>query len=100
MDTGKNILIDQAAAPVRMAEIKSETEQFSLDMESQYTEMIQSISHSEGDFIEALKIQMEKELEIVRAACSFFTTLIEMMQAAETDFGALDAGYAQEKLKA
>lgn len=96
---GGDIAIDQQLAPARMAEILAETESFLADMEAGYNELSGSIVNSKGDFIDALKEQIVKEEELVRAACEFFQTLLQMMQAAETDFGTLDQAYAQEKIK-
>ncbi len=57
------------------------------------------IANSKGDYIDALKVQIASEQQIVISACSFFQTLVQMMQAAEADFGSLDQEYAEEKIK-
>ncbi|MBD5456186.1 MAG: hypothetical protein HDR23_06895 [Lachnospiraceae bacterium] len=95
----KDIAIDKASAPGRMAAIRSETESLLAEMEGGYGELLGSISHSKGDFIDALKVQINSELEMVRGACDFFLTLLQMMQAADTDFGTLDDAYSKEKIK-
>lgn len=99
MSNISNVAIDKDTAPLLMSEIQSENEQFLSQMEGEYEALANSFSVSEGDFISALKVQIAAELEIVRAASSFFETLIQMMQAADADFGALDNAYAQEKIK-
>ncbi|MBD5395735.1 MAG: hypothetical protein HDR71_16065 [Lachnospiraceae bacterium] len=95
----KDIAIDKASAPGRMAQIQSETEGFLSEMEGGYGELLGSISRSKGDFIDALKVQINSELEMVRGTCDFFLTLLQMMQAADTDFGTLDDAYSKEKIK-
>lgn len=96
---GNNVAINKETASARMGEILSETEGFLAEMEDGYTALAGSITHSKGDYIEALKAQIASEQEIVRSACSFFQTLLQMMQAAETDFGRLDQEYAKEKIR-
>lgn len=89
-----DIAIDKAVAPARIAEIMAETDSFLADMQSNYNALIESLSHSQGDFIEALKEQIRSEQEIMIEICSFFKTLLEMMQTAEGDFGELDQHYS------
>lgn len=96
---GNDIAIDKETAPSRMDEILTETETLLTDMDAGYSELASSIVNSKGDFIDALKEQITGEQEVVRAACDFFQTLIQMMQAAETDFETLDDAYAEEKIK-
>ncbi len=96
---GNDVAIDKQIAPARMEEILSETENFLAEMDEGYNALAAGITHSKGDFIDALKIQIASEQEVIKAACSFFQTLLEMMQAAETDFGTLDQEYAKEKIK-
>lgn len=98
MADNSNIVVDSNVAPVTMSGIKLEAEQFLLDMESGFSELTDTIVNSEGDFIDALKAQINGELEMVRAACAFFDTLLLMMQAADEDFATLDSNYAQEKI--
>lgn len=93
-----DIAINKDMAPILMAQIQSENEQFLTQMEGEYTALINSFSVSEGDFIDALKVQIEEELNVIRTASSFFETLVQMMQAADADFGSLDNTYAQEKI--
>lgn len=94
-----NIIVDQDVAPVTMEGIQLEANQFLLDMESGYSELADTIVKSEGDFIDAFKVQIDSELEMVRAACDFFNTLLLMMQAADEDFTTLDNNYAQDKIE-
>lgn len=94
-----NIAIDQNSAILTMAEIRSETEQFLAEMESVYGELAALFEKSEGEFITALNVQIGKEQEMIRAACDFFQTLLDMMDAADTDFDKLDDNYAREKIK-
>ena len=95
----KDVAIDKESAPARMAELFSETESLQTEMEAGYSELAGNITNSKGDFIDALKVQISSEKKMVSAACEFFKTLIQMMQAAETDFGTLDQKYAEEKIK-
>ena len=99
MSNTSDVAINKDMAPLLMAEIQAENEQFLSQMEGEYEELANSFSVSEGEFIDALKAQIKAELEVIRAASSFFQTLVQMMQAADSDFGALDNAYAQEKIK-
>ena len=94
-----DVAINKESAPARMAEILSETDSLLADLEAGYNELAGSIVQSKGDFIDALKEQIKSEQEVIRLACSFFQTLLQMMQAAEADFGTLDQKYAEEKIK-
>lgn len=95
----KNIAIDQNSAVATMAEIRSETEQFLTEMDSSYAELTGLFAKSEGEFITALKAQLSVEQEVIHAICDFFQTLLDMMNAADSDFSKLDDDYAQEKIK-
>ena len=95
----KNVAIDQNSAVATMAEIRSETEQFLTEMDSSYSELSGLFAKSEGEFITALKAQLSIEQEVIRAICDFFQTLLDMMNAADSDFSKLDDEYAQEKIK-
>ncbi|MCM1268433.1 MAG: hypothetical protein NC302_11055 [Bacteroidales bacterium] len=94
-----NVAIDKNTAVSTMAALRSETEQFLSEMESGYRELSALFVKSEGEFITALKEQLQVEQEVVCAIGEFFLTLLEMMNAAEADFGKLDNDYAQEKIK-
>ena len=93
-----NVAIDGAVATSRIAEIYAETESFFSEMESGYTKLSESIIESQGEFIEAIKIQINNEWGMVSAACDFFKTLLQMMQKADEDFEALDEAYAKTKI--
>lgn len=95
----KNIAIDQNSAVATMAEIRSETDQFLSEMDSSYAELTGLFEKSEGEFITALKAQLSVEQEVIHAICDFFQTLLDMMNAADSDFSKLDDDYAQEKIK-
>ena len=95
----KNVAIDQNSAVATMAEIRSETEQFLTEMDSSYSELTGLFAKSEGEFITALKAQLSIEQEVIHAICDFFQTLLDMMNAADSDFSKLDDDYAQEKIK-
>lgn len=96
---GNNVAINKETAAATMGEILSETDELLVELEDGYTALAGSITNSKGDYIDALKAQIAKEQEIIISACSFFQTLIQMMQAAEADFGSLDQEYAKEKIK-
>lgn len=99
MAKDSNVAIDQNTAVLTMAEIRSETEQFQAEMDSAYGELSGLFEKSEGEFITALKVQINAHQEMIHAACDFFQTLLDMMNAADTDFNKLDDNYAQEKIK-
>lgn len=99
MPKNSNIAIDQNKAVLTMAEIRSETDQFLSEMESSYSELSGLFAKSEGEFITALKAQLSMEQEVIYAICDFFRTLLDMMNAADSDFSKLDSDYAQEKIK-
>lgn len=99
MPKNSNIAIDQNKAVLTMAEIRSETEQFLSEMESAYSELSGLFVKSEGEFITALKAQICMEQEVIHAVCDFFQTLLDMMNAADSDFSRLDSDYAQERVK-
>lgn len=99
MPDNSNIAIDQNTAVSAMAEIRSETERFLSEMESEYSALSSLFAKSEGDFITALKAQLSMEQEVIHAICDFFQTLLDMMYAADTDFNQLDSDYAEEKIK-
>ncbi len=96
---GNNVAINKETACARIGEIFSETEGFLAEMEDGYAAFAGSITYSKGDYIEALKIQIASEQEMIWSVCSFFQTLLQMMQAAESDFDRLDQEYAKEKIR-
>lgn len=98
MPGDSNVAIDKSTAVAEMAAIRSETEQFQSEMESAYTELSGLFVKSEGEFITALLEQLNMEQEVIRGICDFFLTLLDMMNAAETDFSKLDGEYAKEKI--
>lgn len=98
MPGDSNVAIDKSTAVAEMAAIRSETEQFQSEMESAYTELSSLFVKSEGEFITALLEQLNMEQEVIRGICDFFLTLLDMMNAAETDFSKLDGEYAKEKI--
>lgn len=93
-----NIDYSKAAADSRMAEIKVATETFRSDMETGYNNLVSGINKSQGDFMDALKEQIAGDLAAINEACTFYTTLLTMMQAAGEDFKTIDNNYAKEKL--
>ena len=90
----KDIAIDKTVAPARIAEIMAEADSFLVDVQSNYNALMESFSRSKGDCIDALKEQIRSEQEIIIEICSFFKTLLEMMQSAEGDFWELDQHYS------
>lgn len=90
-----NVAINKALAAARISEIYSETESFLTDAESGYSELIESIEESKGDYIDALKEQLKAEMEMINASCDFFQTLLRMMKKANEDFSSLDDAYAE-----
>ncbi len=96
---GNNVAINKETAAATMGEILTEAEGLLTELEDGYTALAGSIANSKGDYIDALKVQIASEQQIVISACSFFQTLVQMMQAAEADFGSLDQEYAEEKIK-
>lgn len=96
---GNNVAINKETAAATMGEILSEADGLLAELTDGYAALAGSIANSKGDFIDALKVQISKEQEVVLSACSFFQTLLQMMQAAEADFGSLDQEYAKEKIK-
>ncbi len=93
-----SILINKGTAEARMAEILAETDSLLADMEAEYGALATSLAKSKGDFIEALKEQLTGEKELVSEACTFFRILLQMMQAAGTDFNTLDNKYADQSM--
>lgn len=91
-----DVAINKGTALAKMAAITAETESFFADIKSNYEELSASITHSQGDFVEALKMQIERECELMEAAGNFFITLLQMMQSAESDFASLDTQYAKK----
>lgn len=98
MPGDSNIAIEKNTAVLTMSEIRSETEQFLAETEGAYSELLGLFVKSEGEFITALKEQLNMEQEVIRAICDFFLTLLDMMNAAEADFSKLDTEYAKEKI--
>lgn len=99
MPGDSNVAIEKNTAVLTMSDIRSETEQFLTETESAFNELSAMFAKSEGDFITALKEQLNMEQEAIRAICDFFLTLLDMMNAAEADFSKLDNEYAKEKIK-
>ncbi|MCH5258787.1 MAG: hypothetical protein J1F18_03485 [Lachnospiraceae bacterium] len=98
MPDTSNIAINQSTAPMVMTQIQTDANSLLTEMEGKYSELAALIVNSKGDFIDALKVQIESELEMIRAAADFFLTLIQMMQAADEDFNRLDASYAERQI--
>lgn len=98
MPDTSNIAINQSTAPMMMTQIQADTNNFMAEMEGKYSELGALILNSRGDFIDALKVQIESEREMICAAADFFQTLIKMMQAADEDFNKLDTTYAENKI--
>lgn len=98
MPDTSNIAINQSTAPMMMTQIQADTNNLMTEMEEKYSELSALIVNSKGDFIDALKVQIESEREMIRAAADFFQTLIQMMQAADEDFNKLDTVYAEDKI--
>lgn len=98
MPDTSNIAINQSTAPMMMTQIQTDTNNLMTEMEAKYSELSALIVNSKGDFIDALKVQIESEREMIRAAADFFQTLIQMMQAADEDFNKLDTTYAENKI--
>lgn len=99
MSASNNVAIEKEKAVLTMSEIRSETEKFLAETESAYSEIAGLFVKSEGEFITALKEQLNMEQQVVRAICDFFLTLLDMMNAAEADFNKLDRRYARGKMK-
>lgn len=93
-----NVAIKKSVSTARIAELSAETETFFAEMETGYNELAGMIMKSKGDYVEALKIQINNELELVRVACDFFQTLLQMMQKADEDFTTLDTAYSKTKI--
>lgn len=98
MPDTSNIAINQSTAPMMMTQIQADINNLMTEMEGKYNELAALIVNSKGDFIDGLKVQIESELKMIRAAADFFRTLIQMMQAADEDFNKLDTAYAENKI--
>ncbi len=63
-----------------------------------YNALIGTLSRSEGDFITALKQQMEKEKELVGWLQQFIDAVVTEIQSARNDFKDADKQYADSKI--
>lgn len=64
-----------------------------------YDTLISTLSKSEGDFITALKVQMEKEKALVVQMQQVIDALVAEIQSARSDFKSADQKYADSKLE-
>lgn len=93
-----NIDINKGTVDAQIAKIVSDTNTFLTDIASEYEAVAATLSRSQGDFIDALKVQLSCEAEILQEAGNFFKTLVDMLQAAKSDFESLDTSYSDTKI--
>ncbi len=95
MTEKKSIAIDTQKAPERMLEISSEIDTCWEDAQTGYEELNNKLAISKGDYIDALKVQIDTEKKIIEEVYHFFRIVLQTMQSAETDFETLDETYAK-----
>lgn len=93
-----NLDINKESAGTQIEKIMTDADTFLENMEDGYQTLATTIAKSEGDFIEALKVQITGELAILQEANTFFKTLLAMLQAAKGDFETLDTTYSDSKV--
>lgn len=64
-----------------------------------YDMLISTLSKSEGDFITALKAQMEKEKALVGYLQQITDAVVTEIQSARSDFKSADQQYADSKIE-
>lgn len=93
-----NLDIKKETAESQIAKLVSDADTFLTDMETEYETLSTTLSKSQGDFIDALKVQLTAELAILQEASTFFKTLLDMLQAAKGDFETVDTTYSDTKV--
>lgn len=88
-----NIAIDKGRATSEIGQLMSQSMNLLSEAQSGYTALAESLSHSKGDYIDALKEQINGEMQVITAVSSLFQELLQNMQAASTDFSSLDQNY-------
>ncbi len=64
-----------------------------------YNELINMLAKSEGDFVTALQVQMEKEKALVMQLSQITTALAQQIKNARSDFKSADQKYADSKIE-
>ncbi len=88
-----NIAIDKGKATSEIGQLMSQSANLLSDAQSGYAALAASLSHSKGDYIDALKEQINSEMQVVAAVAGFFQELLQNMQSASADFSSLDQDY-------
>ena len=90
-----NIAIHQGRSTSEIGQLMSQSANLLSEAQSGYAALSASLSHSKGDYIDALKEQIDGEMQVVTAVAGFFQELLQNMQAASTDFSSLDQNYVE-----
>lgn len=93
-----NVAVSKSQAVSQMEKIRTDADTFLTDMEEAYTALKDGLADSQGDFVEALKVQIDSEKAVMEETVLFFKTLLTMMNRAEEDFETVDEKYATGKM--
>ena len=89
-----DIAISKDVAVSQIDKISADVDIFLADKETSYNALKDGLADSQGDFVEALKTQLEVEKTFIHETVNFYKTLLAMMKNAEADFETTDTKYA------